>query len=122
MAVPPDDMSHVMVVTTMDVKALTSIVSDVSSRSTVNSDLLLNLSSPLSDDSWSSDVESLTGLVGDTEGSLKMSSDGSGSGVKHPLSLVGNLVVSSVMLHIEVVDSQSELVSTDVLMPEEVLA
>lgn len=30
-AVPPDDMSHVMVVATMDIEALSSVVSDVSS-------------------------------------------------------------------------------------------
>jgi len=120
-AVPPDDMSVVMVMSSMNIKALSSIVSDVSSRSTINSDLLLDLSSPLSDDSWSSDVEFLTGLVGDTESSLEESSDGSSSGIEHPLSSFSDLVVSSVMLDIEVVDSQSELVSTDVLVPEEVL-
>lgn len=78
-AVPPDDVSHVSVAVAMDIEALSSIVSDVSSGSTIDSDLLLNLSSPLSDDSWSSDVESLASLVGDTEVSSEMSSDGSGS-------------------------------------------
>jgi hypothetical protein len=120
-AVPPDDMSHVVVVATVNIKALTSIISDVSSGSSIDSDLLLDLSSPLSDHSWSSNVESLAGLVGDTEGSSEVSSDGSGSGVEHPLTLVSDVVVSSVVSHIEVVDSQSELVSTDVLVPEEVL-
>jgi len=79
MAVPPDDVSHVMVVSTMDIQALATVVSDVSSGSTIDSDSLFDLSSPLSDDSWSSDVESLTGLVGDAESSSEVSSDGSGS-------------------------------------------
>lgn len=74
----------------------------------------------MSDDSWSSDVESLTGLVGDAEVSLEMSSDGSGSGVEHPLALVSDLPVSSVVLDVEVVDSQSELVASDVLVPHQV--
>jgi hypothetical protein len=38
------------------------------------------------------------------------------------LTLVGNLVVSSIPFGIEVVDSKSELVATDVLVPEEVSA
>jgi len=78
-AVPPDDVSHVMVVSTVDIQALATVVSDVSSGSTIDSDSLFDLSSPLSDDSWSSDVESLTGLVGDAESSSEVSSDGSGS-------------------------------------------
>ena len=78
-AVPPDDVSHVMVVSTVDIQALATVVSDVSSGSTIDSDSLLDLSSPLSDDSWSSDVESLASLVGDTEVSLEVGSDGSGS-------------------------------------------
>ena len=38
------------------------------------------------------------------------------------MALVSNLEVSSVPLGVEVVDSESELLSTDVLVPEEVLA
>lgn len=78
-AVPPDDVSHVSVAVTVNIEALSTVVSDVSSGSTIDSDLLFNLSSPLSDDSWSSNVEFLTGLVGDTEVSSEVSSDGSGS-------------------------------------------
>lgn len=63
----------------MDIKALTTIISDVPSVSTIDSDLLEDLSSPWSDDSSSSNVEALTSLVGKCMASLEESSDGSGS-------------------------------------------
>jgi hypothetical protein len=78
-AVPENDMSVVRVVTTMNVEALTTVVSDVSSVSTIDSDFLVDLSSPLSDNSGLTDVKSLTGLVGEGVVSSQESSDGSGS-------------------------------------------
>lgn len=63
----------------MDIKALASVISDVSSVSTVDSDLLVDLSSPWSDNSGLTNVESLTSLVGDGVVSHCRSSDGSSS-------------------------------------------
>lgn len=121
-AVPEDHMSHVVVVATVDIEALTSIISDVSSVTTIDSDLLVNFSSPWSDDSSSSDVETLSKLVRECEVSSQVSSDGSGSLIEDEMSLSGLSFVSSVPLGIEVVDSESELVAANVLVPEEVLA
>jgi len=63
-AVVEDDVSVVSVAVSMDIEALSSVVLEVSSGSTVPSDLVVLLVSVRSDDSWSVDVESLTVLVG----------------------------------------------------------
>ena len=111
MAVPEDNVSHVVVVTSVDVQTLLSVVSQVSVVSSVEGNLLVNLRSPWSNDSSDSDSESLSLLVRDGVSLVGESSDGSGSSVEdEPLSVVLWLVVS---------DSQSVLVATDVLVPEE---
>lgn len=111
MAVPEDNVSHVMVVTSVDVQTLLSVVSQVSVVSSVEGNLLVNLRSPWSNDSSDSDSESLSLLVRDGITLVGVGSDGSGSSVEdEPLSVVLWLVVS---------DSESILVSTDMLMPEE---
>jgi hypothetical protein len=64
-AVPPDDMTVVLVDSTVDVEALASLVSDVLSVATVELDELGIISSnELSDNSMLADVESLAGSVG----------------------------------------------------------
>lgn len=111
-ASPEDDMSVLRVRPSVDVEALSWDISDVSGTSTVVSNhLVVVTSGVLSDNSGDSDSESITSLVGDGIVSLLVSSDGSGSLVEHePLFGVPWLVV---------LDSESELVSTDVLVIEE---
>ena len=69
------------------------------------------MSSVLSDGSSDSDSESLSSLVGDGVVSLGPGSDGLGSPVEGPPLLVVQWVAGS--------DSKSELVASDVLVPEE---
>ena len=78
-AVPEDDVSVMSIVSTMNIEAFTSIVSDVSSGSVVPCDSLVDLSSPLSDGSCNTDSVSLTLLVGNDEVSSGPSSDSSSS-------------------------------------------
>lgn len=118
-AVPEDDASILSVATTVDIEALATVVSDVSLGTSVDSDSLVDLVSPLSDDSRVSDVELLAGSVGDGEFLVRSSSDGSGSGVEHEPELLVKLLVVLQDLDVELVDSQSELVSTDVFVPEQ---
>lgn len=63
-AVPESDWLIVSISSTNDIKALSFIVSDVLEAARVEVESLLLFSSPSSDDSSSSDSESLTGLVG----------------------------------------------------------
>lgn len=110
-AVVVDNMSVVMIVTSVNIKALSSNVSNVSSWTIEPSDLLVWLVLPLSDYCSNINSEALSSLVGESIVSSSPGSDGSGSGIESPpLSVVLWTVVS---------DSKSELVSTNVLMPEE---
>lgn len=121
-AVPPDHVAVVVVMTSMDVKALTSIIPDVSSASSIDSESLEDFSSPLSDNSCSSDVESLSLLVREGKVSSGVRSDGSGSSIEDKPSNLSKLITTSVLLDVEVADSQSVLLSTDVLGLEQVLS
>jgi hypothetical protein len=110
-AVVEDGVSVVGVGVSVDIQALTSQVSEVSSGSFVEEDFLIVRVSPWSDDGSVVDSESSSVLVGDGLSSITGGSDGFGSGIEHePLSWVPWLVV---------VDSQSVLVVTNVLVPEE---
>jgi hypothetical protein len=110
-AVPEDNMSHVVVSGSVNIQALLSVVSQVSESSSVEGNLLVNLGSPWSHNSSDSDSESLSVLVGNGVTLVGEGSDGSSSSVEdEPLSVVLWVVVS---------DSESVLVSTDMLMPEE---
>ena len=112
MAVPEDDMSVVGVGSTMDIEALSSVVLEVSVVSTNPSDLNgVVLGSHWSDDGGNSNSESGSLLVSKDMGSLGPGSDGVGSSPESEPLLVILWFVSS--------DSESELVSTNVLMPEE---
>lgn len=62
--VPESDWLVVSISSTNDIKALSFIVSDVLEAARVEVESLLLFSSPSSDDSSSSDSESLTSLVG----------------------------------------------------------
>lgn len=109
MAVPEDDVSSVSVLSSVDVQTFLGDVSDVSSGSSVEGSLLVDLSSPWSDDGGNTNSEFVSVLVGDGVTSVGPGSDGSGSLVEdEPLSVVLWLVVS---------DSESVLVSSDVLLP-----
>ena len=111
MAVPEDNVSHVSVLSSVNIQALLSVVSQVSVVSSVEGNLLVNLRSPWSNSSGNSDSESLSLLVRDGVSLVGPGSNGSSSSVEdEPLSVVLWLVVS---------DSESILVSTDMLMPEE---
>ena len=110
-AVPEDNMSVVTVVSTMNIEALATVVSDVSSVSRVPLDSLSVVSSPWSHGGGNSDSEASSLLVGNHEASLVEGSDGLSSSVEgEPLLVLGWVVVS---------DSESELVSSDVLVVEE---
>ena len=95
----------------MDVEALSSNVSDVSDGTVEPKGSLGVVTSVLSDGSGNVDSESLSSLVSDDKVSSGPGSDGLGSPVEGPPLLVVQWVVGS--------DSQSELVASDVLMPEE---
>lgn len=105
--VPEDDMSSVNVFTSMDIKALSTIVSDVSALSSVPLDSLGVVTREWSESGSDIDLEALTSLVGKSVLSLVESSDGLGSLIEgEPLLLV---------IWVEVLDSESILVSTNVL-------
>lgn len=63
-AVPEDDMSLVGVSSTVNIKALLSVVSNVSVLSTIVGNLLVNLTSEWSDDSGLSDSVAISESVG----------------------------------------------------------
>jgi hypothetical protein len=111
MAAPPDGVSSVNVSCSMDIKALSEVVSNVSFVSWVESSLLVRLVSVSSHDSGSTFSESLTLLAGDNSVSVSIRSDSSSSFVEdEPL-----LVVSRVAI----LDSQSVLMSSNVLLDDE---
>jgi hypothetical protein len=111
MAVPEGNVSVVNVGTTMDIKALEAVVSDVLVSASVPLDLLGVVTFVLTDGGSDSNVEALSLLVGNDEVLARPSSDGVGSSVEGPpLLLIVWVVVS---------DSKSELVTTDVLVPDE---
>lgn len=99
----------------MDIEALVGNISDVSSSSTEESHSLVAVSLEWSDDSIvsvSSEIGVLNALINrDNSVSIGVGSDSSGSPVEGPPLLVVSWVV--------VLDSQSVLTSTDVLVPEE---
>jgi len=104
-------MSVVGVVSSVHIKAVAGIVSEVSVSSWEVRKSLVWLVSPLSDNSGVSNSVMVSSLVRDGIASLVLSSDRSGSSIEdEPLSSVVSLMV---------VDSESELMSTNVLMPEE---
>jgi len=106
-AIPEDSMSVVLVSSSVDVEALVSVVADVSDRSIEPSDSLVDLALEWSHDGGDVDLVALAGLVGQGKGSLGERSDGLGTRVEHePLLVVIWVVVS---------DSESELLSTNVL-------
>lgn len=110
-AIPEDNMSMLAVTSTMNIHALSWDVSEVSVWSTVVTNSLESFTLPLSDDSGSVSQESLSSLVGDGIASLQGWSNGVSSSVEdEPLSLIPWLIV---------VNSESILVSTNVLVPEE---
>ena len=78
-AVPEDNMTTIVIVTSVNVQTLTSVISDVSSRSSIDSDSLVDLRSPDSNNSSLTNVESLTSLVTENKVSSIPGSDGSGS-------------------------------------------
>lgn len=111
MTVPEDHMSVVGVGSTMDIKAFLSVVSNVSSRSSVPRNSLEVLVSVWSSSSGNTNSETLSLLVGNDVVSSGPGSDGLGSPVEsEPLFVVLWVVVSN---------SESILMSTDVLVPEE---
>ena len=110
-AVVVDNVSVMRVRFSVNIEALTSVVADVSSRSVEPSDLLVDSSGVWLDVGSNVDSPVLSSLVRDSVTSFGPGSDGLGSSVKGPpLSVVGWIVV---------LDSESELVSTNVLVPEE---
>jgi hypothetical protein len=110
-AVPEGNMSVLVVVVSVYVQALSSNVSDVSVLAVEpeGSDGVVVL--VLSHSSGTSNVELVSSLVGNSKVSSGPGSDSLGSPVEGPPLSVVEWVVSS--------DSKSELVSTNVLMPEE---
>lgn len=111
MAVPEDDMSVVVVVSSMNIEALTSEISDVSSASSVEVGSDVVSVHPWSHGGSNSDSPAVASLVGKGSLSVSSGSDGVGSLIEDkPLSVVPWSVVS---------DSESVLVSTNMLVPEE---
>lgn len=111
MAVPEDDMSVMSVNSTMNIKALLSIVSNVSVSSSIESKSLVNFISILSNNGSNSNSESVSLLVGNNPVSVGEWSDSSSSSIKdEPLLVVLWCIVSN---------SKSVLLSTNVLVPEE---
>lgn len=79
MAVPEDNMTTVVVVTSVNAQTLSSVISDVISVSSIDSDSLEDLRSPDSNNSSLTNVESLTSLVTENKVSSIPGSDCSGS-------------------------------------------
>lgn len=110
-AIPEDKVSVVMVMTSVNIKTLSWDVSEISVWSTVVGKSLESFTLPDSDDSSSVSQESLTSLVRDGVVSSVVGSDCNSSSVEDPpLSWVPWFTV---------VNSESELISTDVLVPED---
>ena len=109
---PPGDVSVLSITLSMNIKAKSWDVSDVSGVSTVEGRHLSVISSlVVSDNGSDSNLETLASLVGDGPVSLEVWSDGSGSPVEDPPLLL--------VPWLGVLDSESVLVSTNVLVPEE---
>jgi len=95
----------------MNIKAESSCVSDVSVSSWEEGGLLVHVSLVDSNNTWLSVSHLVSSSVGDNPSLLGSSSDGLGSSIEvEPLSVVPWLVV---------LDSESVVVVSDVLMPEE---
>lgn len=110
-AVPVDDVSVLMVVSSVNIQTFLWQISDVLSGTLVEEGLLVVRVSPWSHDGGDSDSPSVSILVGQGEFSIRGSSNGSGSVIEdEPLLVVPWHVVS---------DSQSVLVVTDVLVSEQ---
>jgi len=108
-ASPEGNVSLVGVASTLNIEALTSVVSQVSSASWEVGGSLVVLVGPWSQDSVLSDSIGVSISVGDGVVSLCVSSDGSGSSVKdEPLVVTEGSVV---------LDSQSVLMSSNMLVP-----
>lgn len=100
-AVPEDDMSVVGVLATVNIKALSAVVSDVSSWSSVEDSSLVWFLLPWSHGGSNIDLVFLTLLIGENKLSVLVRSDSSSSSVEdEPL---------SVILWVVVLDSESEL-------------
>ena len=110
-AIPVNDMSVVVIVSTVDIQTFSTVVSNVSSRSVEPSDSLVDSSRVWLDVSSNTNSPVLSSLVRDSITSSSPGSNGLGSSVEGPPLLVVRWVV--------VLDSESELVSSDVLVPEE---
>jgi len=110
-AVIEDNMSVVGVRVSVNVQALLTKVSDVSSGSGVPLDLHGVITSPWSDGGGNTNSESITLLVGNGVASSVPGSDRVGSSIEGPPLVPVSWVVVS--------DSKSELAGSDVLMPEE---
>jgi hypothetical protein len=110
-AVPEDDVSVMSVGVSMDIKALSSVVLEVSAAAVVPSDSVLVKTLVWSGSSSNSNSEVCTELVTNAVSSSSPGSDGLGSSVEGPPLLVVGWVV--------VLDSESELVATNVLVPEQ---
>jgi len=105
-----DKMSVVMVLSVMDIKAVTTTVSEVSSSSwEVGESLSGIVWNVLSNNSSLKESHELTSLVGDGVVSSRPGSDGSGSVIESEPLFVVSLK--------NVLDSESVLVSTDMLSP-----
>jgi len=110
-AAPHDGVSQVSVDISVDIKAELVVELDVLSGSVVPNDLLNGLTSVGSDDNSDSSSEALSVLSRENVGSSGPGSDGSGSGIEGPPLLRALWVV--------VLDSDSVLVSSNVLSPEQ---
>jgi hypothetical protein len=111
MAVPEDNVSVLVVVSTVNIEALSTVVSNVSVSSSIVGDLLVNLTDPWSDDGSNTNSITVTLLVGNGKVSSISSSDGSSSSVEDEQLLALTWGVGS--------DSESVLVCTNMLVPEE---
>lgn len=111
MAFPEGNWLVVHVSSTRYIKAESFVVSDVSLTARVEVESLIGLTSPLSNDGCSSNVECMSLLVRYDEVSIGSRSHGLSSWVK---SEPGSLVV-----RVGVLDSKSELTVTNVFIPEE---
>ena len=80
----PSDLLFVLIFTFQDIKALVSVVSDVTCFATVPLNSLLVLSFPITDYCCHAHVETLVCLVRNHQSSICHGSDGVGSGVKQP--------------------------------------
>jgi len=99
------------IASTTNSEAEASIVSDVSELTSPVGTLLVDLACELSDDSGSTWFVVLTILVGEGVVLLHHWTDGSGSPVEEPPLLV--------IVWLVVLNAESELVTTNVLVPEQ---